>query len=433
MKIGLKKVVACIAALSISCSLCGCMDNGYLMEVEDMNIRNGIYISFMRTSLNNAQVKLNEIESSGTDSDENADENDESDSSSSEDTESTESSVDNFTKTIEGESFSDWVKNDAMKSVKRFVGVFKTCEENGIELTDEELKEINNEVNEDWDLSNTYVTYLYGTDTLGEYYETLGIGKDSMKEINKANVLNNKLFEFYYGEGGEKEVPDEEYETYVNENYASCRSIKLDLTDYKGDALENEADKKAVRDRAREYADRINNGENMVDVKYDEDLKTAQDKARYDAENDYDEENSDGLTKEQYVENKVGEATASKAESDVTLNQAISRSDSSYSDKFKDFVLSAEDSDDAIVFDDDDASYVIVKNSALSLNGWDESNHSNIIREMKNDEFNSMMEEMYTDYKVDLNSYLVNSKYTPERLDKQMRKISEEAQNNFQM
>ena len=437
MKINFKKAAACAAALSMTCSLCGCMDNGYLMTVEGMNIRNGIYISFMRTSLNNAQVKLGEIEndnSSGTDSEPDNSENENAESTeSTEGTESTESSEDNFDKTIEGESYSDWVKNDTLKSIKRYVGIIKTCEDKGIELSDDEIKEISDGINEDWELSGMYVTYLYGTETLGEYYETLGIGKDSMKEINKANMLNNKLFNFYYGEGGEKEVPDEEYETYVNENYAACRLIKLDLTDYKGSKLESDSDKKAVRDRAKEYADRINKGENMVDVKYDEDLRAAQDKARSDAEDNYDEENADGLSKDEYIEKMVGEAAATKAESDSTLDQAISRSDTSYSDSFKDFVLSAEDSDNAIVFDDDDASYVIIKNSVFTLENWNESNYSNVIHEMKTDEFNLMMEDMFADYEVDLNSYLVNSKYTPEKLDKKINQITEDAQKNFQM
>ena len=52
---------------------------------------------------------------------------------------------------------------------------------------------------------------------------------------------------------------------------------------------------------------------------------------------------------------------------------------------------------------------------------------------MKTDEFNLMMEDMFADYEVDLNSYLVNSKYTPEKLDKKINQITEDAQKNFQM
>lgn len=430
MKKGIKKAAAGIIAISTVCALCGCNDNGYIMTVEGMDIRNGIYISFVQSALGDAEEKLSEIqnEESSEESSENTEQSESKENT--ESTGSTESSEDVFSKEVEGKSYSDWVKDDALRAAKRFVVIFKTCEENGIELGDDEIQGINDEVNNEWDASNDYARYIYGVNTLGEFYEAQGIGKDSMKEISKANLLNNKLFDYYYGLGGEKEVPDEEFDAYVEENYSACRIINLPFTDYKGETLESDADKDAIRAKAKEYADRVNNGEQMIDIKYDVDLENAQNSAHAKAEEDYDEENSEGLSKEDYINKAVEEATAVKSESDDTLDEVVSNSSTRYSADMIDLILNAESSNKAFVFDGDSGCYIIVKHSILTLENWEESNYDSVIHEMKNDEFNEMMEEKYVDFTVNSNDYLVNNKYSPEKIrDKQMELINN-AQNN---
>lgn len=447
MRKSFKKTAACVTALSAVFALSGCGDNGYIMTIEGMDIRNGVYISFIQSALGDADQKLNELESAETSSaeassnetssvetssdDTTSDETGSGETDSSESTESTESSENSFDKTIEGKSYSDWVKEDALRAAKRFTVIFKTAEEKGIELSDEEIQQINDQVNSDWDTSNDYAMYLYGVNTIGEFYEAQGIGKDSMRDVSKANLLNSKLFDYYYGEGGEKQVPDEEFESYAEENYSACRVLRLPLTDYKGDELESDADKQAVRDKAKAYAERVNNGEKMIDIKYDADLESARNTARTNAETGYDEDSSvaDGLSRDDYIKKAVDEATATKADSDETLDEVVSKTSTRYSAEMIDYILSAEPGDKAFVYDDEKASFVIVKHSVFTLENWGDSNYSSVIHEMKNDEFNEMMESFYADYTVVSNNNLIN-KYSPEKIYGKQQELLEKAKDN---
>ena len=91
MKYNFKKIAAGVLAVGLTMSLCGCGDNGYLMTVDGVSIRNGVYLTFQQTAFSSANTKYNE-------------ENSTSDSSS-----STES-VDIFEQTVEGKSVPEWIK-----------------------------------------------------------------------------------------------------------------------------------------------------------------------------------------------------------------------------------------------------------------------------------------------------------------------------------
>ena len=69
MKATFKKFAAVLAAAAIAVTMSGCSDNGYIMTVEGMKIRNGVYLSMQQTSFSNAQSKLDEADSDSDDSD----------------------------------------------------------------------------------------------------------------------------------------------------------------------------------------------------------------------------------------------------------------------------------------------------------------------------------------------------------------------------
>ena len=394
MTFSYRKTAAAAAAIVCAAALCGCSDSGYVMTVEGEQIRNGIYLSLMQTAYSDASGEISDEKTENGD---------------------TSEIGDVFGYTIEDKSASDWIKENTLEQVKNFVAVKRLCEKYGITLTNEELNEINSSISSLWNDENYYAQYLYKTDTIGEYYDSIGIGRDSLTEIYKVNSLSDKLFLYYYDTDGLTPVSDEDFDAYLKENYAGVKYIELEFDDYAGISLKEEADIQAVRDTAQSYADRLNSGESFIDIKYDYDLQQAQNKARADAEDNYDSTSTE-LTLEEYVQQAVDAATAEKAESESSLERVISKSSSSLDADITDYIWSIADDSKASLFETEDSVYVVVRDDMTKLTEWKETNRSSVLKAMKSDEYNETLKNTYADYSVELNDYLVNNKYAPEKV-----------------
>lgn len=406
------KIAAGVAAVVMAASLGGCMDNGTIMTVDGMKIRNGVYLSLMQSAIQTATERVEEMHVEETESDTSDTSDTSSDASS---TESSSEEADIFKETIDGMSFSDWVKQNTRKGVLRFVGTQRLCEEYGITLTDEEIADINSSVQASWDEEDVYLQYVYGMPTLGDYYRAMGIEAESLKQIAIADELNSRLFDYFYGEGGEHEVPQEEIDKYIEENFAAYRLITVRKLDYKGDILFLDDELQELKDRAQEYADRLNDGEAYVDVLYDFDLLEAQNEAKAEAEESYTEDNADGLTKEEYIQQAIDEVTVDEGEDDDAYDEVISKSQSVLSDELTDYIFGLPADGKATVYEGSEAYYVVVKLDIMDI-GWVEANENEVLHEMREDDFDSLMDLMCQNYDVQQNDYLVNTKYSPEKM-----------------
>lgn len=416
MKKTFKRIAAVLTAAVIAASLSGCVDNGYIMTVDGMQIRNGVYLSLQQTSIGLANDKLAEAEGN-TDEDTSSDASSETSSDASSDTTSEAKEDKNavFKKTIDGKLYSDWIIDDTRAGVMRFVGIQRECEKNGISLSDEEVAEITKTVEEEWE-DTTISYYGLGFATWGEYYESLGIGLDSMKELSLVDKLNEKLFLHYYDKGGEWAVSDEDFQKAANESYAGYNLITLKYVDYKGDTLATSDEMQEVKDRAKSYADRFNNGESLIDIMYDHNLLVAQNDARKNAEESYSEEKAEGLTKEEYIDKAVKEASVEKAEDEKEFDEFISKKDSVLSDELTDFIFGLPTDGKAYVYEGSTSAYFVIRKPVTDLENWENYYRSDVLREMKGDEFDSRMDIICQNYDVVQNDYLVNTKYSPKKI-----------------
>lgn len=400
MKTTFKKISAAVLAAAAAVTLSGCTENGYIMTVDGMEIRTGVYLSLQKTSINLANQKVEEQKSGDETSSDAALSDDEADV---------------FEYTIDGKSYSDWILDDTRTGVLRFVGIQRECERLGITLTEEEKNEIYNTVNEQWE--DTTIAY-YGLDyaNWGEYYESMGMGIESMKELSIVDSLNEKLFLSYYGEGGQWAVTDEEFSTKANELYAAYNLIALQYTDYTGTPLLTDAEKQEINDTVNNYADRFNNADSLIDIMYDYSLRLAQDKARAEAEKEYSEEKAEGLTKEEYVQKAVDDVDVSAAEDESEFDEVIEKASSPLTEELTDFIFSLPLDGKAYVYEGTSSAYMVVRKSVLDLEGWEDYYRSDILREMKGDEFDSRMDLICQNYDVVQKDYLVNKKYSPEKI-----------------
>lgn len=407
MKTSLKRAAAAVLAVILAASLCGC-DRGSLMTVDGMEIRNGVYISLMQSVYSNAGEELKEQqETSDTTSDTSASETS--------DTESKES-VPITEETIDGKSGSQWIKDETLKAVRRFVAVQRKCDELDIALSDTEINELNSKANELWDNANDYLKYVYGFETLGEYYESQGIAKESYKEIQRVSKLQNKLFMYYYDKGGDLEVKESEINDYLKENYASVKLLEVPYTSSDDDE-KIEANKKAMKEKAQGLADSLNKGDSPVDVFYNYNLEKAEESAKTKAEVEYKEDNEDKLTKEEWIKKQVEAAGVKKAESADDLDQVISKDSSSLSKELTEYIFNAKSDGKATLFEATKGVYVVVKEDITQKSKWKKDHNQDILTLIKGDDFQSMLDLFGQNYEVVADESLVNKKYGPERLN----------------
>lgn len=396
-----KGIAAFLTAAAIVTTLSGCSDNGYIMEVDGMPIRTGIYISFQQTSMNNGYEKLKEILGNDLDY------------------------IDDiFTQSINEKSFSDWVKDDTKRGLKRFVGIQRQCDQFGITLSDEERAKISKQVQANWDTTQVdYSGYtftvqdIYGYDSMGDYYTSQGIGIDSLKEISYANALNDKLFKYYYGEGGQYAVPDEDIDEYLEDNSVAYKLITMQYVDYTGFPVVGE-ELDAIVEMAKDYAQRYNDGEQWVDILYDYDLYKAKNDAKYAAEQAYEADPPEGVSYDEYMEEALSKATATKYDDDEMFDEIVFNENEYLSDEVMDLILEAPMDGKAAAYEGSTAVYIIVRNPVKNFPGWKTEHLDTVLSTLKGEDFDNMMDLMSQNYDIVQKDDLVNGKYSPEKLNK---------------
>jgi len=206
----LKRIAAFAAAAAMTFSLAGCTDTSYVMTYGDEKINAGVYLYNMYNEMSSQIMMLYYMQGV----------------------------TDNyFDQEIEGKKFADYLSDKAMQATKEYAAVVSQFEELGLELTEDEIKEISDNARDLWQSS-------------GDLYEKEGISKDSAKLVMKAAKMREKIFDHYYAEGGTEEVTNADIETYLNENYIRYKTISIAKSTNEDKAAAEKEDKEseALRD-----------------------------------------------------------------------------------------------------------------------------------------------------------------------------------------
>ena len=225
----LKKVTAAAAASAIALSMASCgKDTTWGAEIDGTRLRAGILIYYQSSALSEAYGYMGEDDENVLDI------------------------------TIEDLPAREWINNKAVESMRKFAAVENKFDELGLafENKEDELVKINAE---QW----------WGY--IGSYYEEAGVSQQSYFDIGINSEKQNAIFKYYYGEGGEKEIPEEEIKDYLRENYARIKYIEMPLKDGEGNILKSDG-KADVLKMAEEYIERAKNGESfdVISKEWDE-------------------------------------------------------------------------------------------------------------------------------------------------------------------
>ena len=237
-----RRAAAAVLCGALAVTACSCGANTTTaLTIDGTEIPAGVYICYQMDALSEAQSVLAEEQP---------------------DLDMTAEGFDFKKQTIGGVAAEEWVKNKTVELCRTYVASNRMFDEYGLSLTAEQKAELSSYVKSTWDEENMYAQYIYGFDTLGEYYETLGVGEKSFEAIQTVFTKQEALFNHIYGEGGELEVSAAELEAKVLSDYALVYSFQVD----------------PAYGKAQDYVDKLNSGTAFPEVKqsYDQAVAVAE-------------------------------------------------------------------------------------------------------------------------------------------------------------
>ena len=223
------KMTAAVTALMVSLSLASCnQDTTWTYRTEDgaYEVTSGMYVG-MSISAYNSGYSQTDVDTSQPLYDQQI------------------GSVDALT----------WVQQEVDNLAKKYLAVETKFEEYGLSFTEEEQSYI-----------DSYIEYYWNY--LGSSYEDEGCGQESYTKLMTNSFKESQLFYHIYGEGGEREVTEEELRDLFNQQYAHVNIFDVDCSDDEGNPLEGH-ELEIVEERVANLIERLDNGEDFETVKAD--------------------------------------------------------------------------------------------------------------------------------------------------------------------
>lgn len=151
---------------------------------------------------------------------------------------------------IDGQKSTDWMKDRALAYVGSWYFMKDKFDELGLEMTEEDLNAIENG-------ASTWPYYK-------ESMEALGVSENSFRmAYAEQNIRARLVMLAMYGEGGERELSEDEMFAYYDENYNNYEYIYISKSKNDEDgnnvAITDE-EREELEATLQEYADQINDG-----------------------------------------------------------------------------------------------------------------------------------------------------------------------------
>ena len=198
----LMKITAAVTALGVSLSLASCnQDTTWTYRTEDgkYEVTSGMYVG-MSISAYNEGYSQSDVDTS-------------------------QSLYDQQIGSVNGLT---WVQQEVDNLAKKYLAVESKFDEYGLSFTEDEQSYI-----------DSYIQYYWSY--IGESYEDEGCGEESYTKLATNSFKESQLFYHIYGEGGEREVTEDELRTLFNEQYAHVNVFNVDASDDEGEPLEGHA------------------------------------------------------------------------------------------------------------------------------------------------------------------------------------------------
>ena len=416
----LKKIAAALTAAALcGTMLTGCTDTSYAVSYGDTKVNAGVYIYNMLSEMSYRMQMMYYIDGV---------------------------TENYFDQKVDDKSFSDYLSDYALESTKEYAAIVENFDKLKLSLSDDELKEINDSIREAWD-------------SAGDFYESEGISKDSVKLVQKAAKMRQKIFDYYYGEGGKEEVKKDDIVKYLNDNYIRYKEISIakSTDEDKDKAAEADKESKEKRDKYLKEAKGLSFEEfDTIIDEYNKEVQAEMESAdSAAAESDSSSESDDSqavddsslaeessavesseadsssaIESEAESEAETADDTSSQAdeiidedaetEEDPYANETMTNfgkmtdeDKSSDSGKLLE-KISGLDVGVATAYEDDNYYYIIIKGDVKDRSEeYAEENHDNMVQEMKSDDFEKLIDSWVEELSISENSQALR-RYTPQ-------------------
>lgn len=413
-----KKITAAItAALLCTASLTACSDTSYVMTAGDSKINAGIYIYNELTEMSYQMTMM--YYQKGI-------------------------KKDYFDQKVDGKAFDEYLSDYALTATKEYAAVVDKFNELGLTLSDEDIKSINDSISSTWD-------------SQGEFYESEGISKESVKLALKGSKMREELFDYYYAEGGEEAVSDDEMVKYLDDNYLRYKSISFAKTKASTDSSSSATDSstdsadaaneeaKAKRDEFLEKAQGVSfdDFDSIID-EYNDYVASKKSSSAADSDSSAadsstasdDTSSVSDIDTSSTASDDTSSVSDSTAESSSTVDSNSSTDSSSsepdpyanekmmnygaMDDSQKDTTngkilkeVSGMSTDVATAYEDDNAYYILIKGDIKDRDTeYAKDNHEDLLKEMKSDEFQEKLTSWVEKLDIKVNNKAIK-RYTP--------------------
>ncbi|MDR0947114.1 MAG: hypothetical protein LBM87_05155 [Ruminococcus sp.] len=348
--------------LTLSITACG-EDTIYAASYGDTEIPAGVYINMQSSAVTEATDKMSE--------------------------EDVAAGVDLLDATIDGLPAETWIDNRAVELMKEYAAVEEKFAELGLTYTNNADGVALGMLEQMW---------AYYADALTE----MGISKDSYQKVLLNTVKREEIFRYYYGEGGEKAIPEADIKAHLLEENALINYIPIELKDGAGNFLKDDADKKARMDMALEYVSRAEDGVDFDALlkeynDYQADLVAAATPA---AETTTEEETPAENPEDELLPSNETVITREGATPSTTVAEKVfEKQDASPMTDGAEEIFVVEDAGGEMY-------YVVKLMDLFSQDGYYDDNMFNVMDELKGEEF----DETVKLWAADLKDFTVNEK-----------------------
>ena len=239
-----------IAAILIISTAAACNANAtWIMKNDGKEIPVGIYICYLMEVQSDAQTKVKEnIEAQTTTSD----------SKEESATQATTKAIDYEKEKIDGKTYADWIKDEALLKVKEHIVIKQKFEEYKLKLTDEQTQNIKSI----WSSSATQQS------TYGDFYESNGVSQKSFEEFVTVSYEKSELIKYYYSADGEEPIKDDVLIKELKENYATAYILAQSKVGVNSEtsSYETYSDDiiKKMKDKMKDYITGLNKDEDYA-------------------------------------------------------------------------------------------------------------------------------------------------------------------------
>ncbi len=214
--------VLLLIVMAFSFAACSSADTSYAMTAYGEQLPAGIYVGYIIDGYMNASTQVEDTEK------------------------------DLFEQQIDEKDVEQWILDEARESSVRHIAIDNKFKELGLEF---------NEINEQ---SAVQIQQSILSD-VGDFFERNGCSDSSLLEIARNTVKADILFEYYYGDDGEEEIPEDDIEEYFLENYIEARLLSMSYTTIVGEEMTDE-EREEIDDMAEDYFKRLEEGEEFLDI-----------------------------------------------------------------------------------------------------------------------------------------------------------------------